>query len=172
MVQAHFEDLLEKGMYQVFLLACPATLPFSFGVHPWFVVSNGETVSRFGVGWQKSNPQKRFLFGTHHCADCRAYMHKDGRPPEEGIPVFPFFPSSPVWKGRVIGSIQGGTNSTAAQMVRVIQESLQIYPYAERYVLSGPNSNTYAQWVLDQFPDSGLVLPWNAIGKKYKARTV
>jgi hypothetical protein len=156
----------EKEMYRALLFACPATLPFSFAVHPWFVVSDGNTVSRFGVGWQKADSRKQFLFGTHHCTDCRAHMHKDDRPPEEGIAIFPFT-KSPVWRGRVFGSIEGDAHSTAARMVRVVQESLHTYPYAEQYSLSGPNSNTYVQWVLNHFPGSGLALPWNAIGKNY-----
>jgi len=161
------ERFIKKGMRQVFLLACPATLPFSFAIHPWFVVNDTKTVSRYGVGWHKSDPQKEFVFWGHHCTECRGYMHKDGRPPHEGIAIFPFA-ERPLWNGRIIGKVQGGKDSTAARMVNTIRESIRTYPYAEQYSLFGPNSNTYVQWILNQFPDSGLVLPWNSFGKNYK----
>lgn len=33
------------------------------------------------------------------------------------------------------------------------------------YKLTGPNSNTYTQWVLNKFPEWDIKLPWNAFGK-------
>ncbi len=53
-------------------------------------------------------------------------------------------------------------------MVECIENSPHNYPYCGHYSYIGPNSNTYVQWVLDAFPESGLKLPWNAFGKGFK----
>ena len=52
----------------------------------------------------------------------------------------------------------------AERVVAVIEHSAQQYPYRSCYFLLGPNSNTYAAWVLKR---SGwhLSLPATAIGK-------
>lgn len=54
-------------------------------------------------------------------------------------------------------------------MSEFIERSPDTYPHCNQYAFRGPNSNTYAQWVLNQFPESGFSLPWNAFGKGFKA---
>jgi|SRR3989344_4507836 len=46
-------------------------------------------------------------------------------------------------------------------------QGIEIFPYVEKYFLTGPNSNTYAQWILDNCPEFQVKLPWNAFGKSY-----
>lgn len=148
------EKLVNPDLYQVFLMTCPAFLPFSFASHPWFVVNRKGVVSRWAVGIRK--------FGAKR----EGYLNKGAFPPFQGLPLmFPF--RKPVWPGRVWGYIEGGEGSIAARMAERIEHSRD-YPFKARYNLFGPNSNTYAQWILDQFPEAGLKLPWNAIGKGYK----
>lgn len=36
----------------------------------------------------------------------------------------------------------------------------------QSYKLTGPNSNTYTQWILEKFPEWNIQLPWSAFGKK------
>ncbi len=73
-----------------------------------------------------------------------------------------------LWKAWLISSVEGDGHSVAARMADFIISSPQIYPYREKYSLAGPNSNTYVQWILNKFPESGMHLPWNAIGKNFK----
>lgn len=154
------DTVLQKDAYQVFLFTCPATLPFSFATHPWFVVNRKGTVSRYGVSWRavKNEESSR---GTY-----RGHLHLDSRSPEEGIGIFPFVERY-VWHGRILNSIEGDDGSLAQRMADFIEQSFTTYPYAERYSLFGPNSNTYVAWVLDRFPESGMRLPWNALGKNF-----
>lgn len=62
---------------------------------------------------------------------------------------------------RVLGELTG---PDAERVVAVIEHSAQQYPCRSRYFVLGPNSNTYAAWVLKR---SGwhLPLPATAIGK-------
>jgi len=167
MPRASVESLIKPDRYQVFLMACPATFPFTFATHPWLVINRKGIVSRHGVGYRQAPLAQRP--GLHSCtAGCAGHLHKDSRAPSEGIEVFPFF-VWPTWNGHVVASIEGGEGSVAARMVEVIAGSAQTYPYRHRYRFLGPNSNTYAAWALNQFPESGIRLPWNAFGKGYKA---
>ena len=71
------------------------------------------------------------------------------------------------WEGKLLGYIEGDENSTAKKVAEFIKNSKTIYPYCYKYSLRGPNSNTYAQWVLDNFPEFKVTLPKNSIGKNY-----
>ncbi|MEJ0053868.1 MAG: DUF3750 domain-containing protein [bacterium] len=161
-----FERLLEKDKYQVFLFACPAGMPASFATHPWFVVNRTGTISRYGISWRTAAQGDRPPFARHTCGKCVGHLHKDALPSAVGIEMF-FFIRGWMWESRLLGSVTGGEGSLAARMADVIERSLETYPYIERYSLIGPNSNTYPQWVVNQFPESGLRLPWNAFGKRY-----
>jgi hypothetical protein len=159
------EGLIDKDKYQVFLLVCPATLPFSFAVHPWFALNRKGIISWYGIGWRKARTGDE-VFWEHSCKECRGHLHVDTKHIGEGIAMFPFV-SWPLWPGRVLGFIEGGEGSLASEMLECVEQSIVAYPYTQTYRLRGPNSNTYVQWVLDQFPESGLRLPWNAFGKNY-----
>lgn len=52
----------------------------------------------------------------------------------------------------------------AARMAECIENSPNTYPNKDVYSLTSQNSNTY-QWVLDQFPEVQMKLPWNSFGK-------
>ena len=164
-----FLNLVKKDKYQVFLFVSRANLPFFFATHPWLVVNNKGTISRFGVAWEKSM-QPIVAFGELGPKGHWGHLYKNYFPPWQGIGVFPFSWRY-FWKGYLLQCIEGDENSTAKQIVEFVEKSGETYPYKENYSLLGPNSNTYVQWVLNHFPDSGLKLPWNAFGKKHlKAR--
>jgi hypothetical protein len=156
----NFERLLKNDKYQVFLLSSPPSIPLSFARHPWFVVNKKGAISRWEV---IADPGMYGLKsrGGHICVDAL--------PPWRGLRVLRSFSSwgyiTPV---TLHGTVEGGGGSSAERMAECIEHSPQTYPYCERYAYTGPNSNTYAQWVIDQFPDSGLKLPWNAFGKHFK----
>ena len=79
-----------------------------------------------------------------------------------------FFTDRYKWKNvRLLGVVEGGEGSLAARMATIIENSPQSYSCCEKYSITGPNSNTYAEWVLDRFPECGLRLPWNSFGKRW-----
>ena len=150
-----FEKLLNKDKYQVFLFTCKATVPFNFAVHPWLVVNRMGIVSRWEIFWQPSRSTQSW-----------GHLHKDFYPPFHGSEMF-FYSKKYFFKPHLAGVIEGDEGSVAQKMAEVIEHSPQTYPNCNYYRLRGPNSNTYVQWVLDQFSQSGLKLSWNAFGKGY-----
>ncbi len=153
MATTNIEKYIKKDTYQVFLLTCPANMPFSFAVHPWLVVNRLGTISR----WDVLMPQRKRDLSFGH-------LNKNLIPPFQGIEIFPFFQKY-LWSGKLVSVIEGDENSLAAQMAKFIEGSHENYPHKEKYSLLGPNSNTYVQWVLDHFPQADMCLPWNAFGK-------
>jgi hypothetical protein len=91
------------------------------------------------------------------------HLSENHFPPFSGIEVFPFFEKY-FWSGKLLGKIEG---EDAKRMASFIKNSPHTYSYNQRYHLTGPNSNTYAQWVLNAFPEFGVELPWNAFGKSF-----
>ena len=146
---------LDKNKFQIFLFVCPGNIPFNFAAHPWFVANEKGDISRWEV-----------LFRKVECETSWGHLYKNFFPPFQGIEAFPFLQKY-FWKGKLLGKIEG---DVAEQMAKFIKDSPKNYPYTARYFLSGPNSNTYAQWVLDKFPEFKVQLPWNAFGKNYKAK--
>lgn len=148
------ENLLKEDKYQVFLFACPTVMPFSFAVHPWFVVNNKGVVSRWGVS--QTLRRRKESWG---------YLNLNMLPPFQGVWVWPL--GKNFWKAKLLGVVEGDEDSLAQKMAEFIECSGETYPYSKTYSLTGPNSNTYVQWVIDQFPQSNLSLPWNSFGKNF-----
>lgn len=149
---------INKDEYQIFLFTCPTTFPLMFARHPWFVINRKGTISRWEIFWR---PKKEWE--THW-----GHIHKNFYTLAQGIPIF-FFSEKYVWKQvKPVGYLEGGENSIAQHMAEFIENSYKNYPERQRYSFFGPNSNSYAQWVLDKFPEAGLRLPWNCFGKNYK----
>ena len=152
-MEKRFETLLRPDLYQVFLFVVTATFPFSFAKNPWLVVNKKGIVSRWEVFWEPNRSKTSW-----------GHLHKDFYAPSDGIEMF-FFSKKQFKHGKLFGVAEGGENSIAQRMAEFIEHSPDTYPHCYRYSLKGPNSNTYAQWVLNQFPQSGLTLPWNSFGK-------
>ncbi|MFA7286167.1 MAG: DUF3750 domain-containing protein [Patescibacteria group bacterium] len=147
-----FDELIDNEKYQVFLFTSSGNIPFHFAAHPWFVINNRGLISRWEVLFRKMYHETN---GGH--------LYKNFFPLFQGIEVVHFSRKS-VWKAKLLGSIEG---DTAKKMVSFIENSYSTYPFRDRYFLTGPNSNTYPQWVLDHFPEFAVKLPWNAFGKNY-----
>lgn len=81
--------------------------------------------------------------------------------------MFPFL-NKWFWKGKLLGFVEGDEQSIASKMCGFIESSKENYKFCYNYSLIGPNSNTYVEWVLKNFPDSQLKLPWNSFGKRFK----
>lgn len=153
-----FDNLIKKDKYQIFIFACPASLPISFACHPWFVLNKKGDISRWEIMHKRDKINKNF-----------GYLHKNNRLPFKGFGVFyPF--SFFFWKAKLIGLLEGDENSKIPSIIEFIENSLQNYPYCFRYSFLGPNSNTYIQWVLNKFPEFNIKLNWRFIGKNYKIK--
>lgn len=153
-------SLVRPDRYQVFLMTSPASLPLSFARHPWFVINKKGMLSRWGVGWRPQQYGAEKQWG---------HVAENILPPFVGLRIF-YLSNRFLWKGSVASIVEGDEASLAAHMAAFIEQSPQTYPYRDAYSFFGPNSNTYVQWVLDAFPESGMRLPWNSFGKRYSSK--
>lgn len=143
---------IDTSKYQIFLCSSPGNLPFSFVPHHWFVINKLGSLSRWEV-----------LFRTITGKNVRGHLYKNFLPPFLGIEIVPFV-GKYFWPCGIIGCAE---SDVAKRMAEFIEKSPDDYQFCDHYFLTGPNSNTYVQWVLDNFPEFELKLPWNAIGKNY-----
>ncbi|MFA6257168.1 MAG: DUF3750 domain-containing protein [Candidatus Paceibacterota bacterium] len=72
------------------------------------------------------------------------------------------------FKAKLLSQIEGDEKSIARLMADFIENSPNTYAHRDVYHFVGPNSNTYAAWVLRNFPEFKAALPRNAFGKNYK----
>lgn len=149
----NFENLIRPDTYQVFLFGCPGNMPFSFALHPWFVINDRGVISRWEV-----------LFRKGACKTSWGHVYQDFFPPFSGIEVVPSLRWI-LWGAKLVGSVEG---EIAKRVAMLIWSAPEMYPFRDRYSLLGPNSNTFAQWVLNAFPEFGVSLPWNAFGNNYR----
>lgn len=123
-----------------------ASLPSVLGLfasHYWFVVFDGAKAQRWEV-WQTKNAGGRAV----------GHVHCDLKPPDAGVGGGPM---------RVAAE---WTGEEAERLKRVLDRT-EAYPFCQRYhYWPGPNSNTYAAWVLKQ---AGIEhpLPRHAIGRRF-----
>lgn len=123
-----------------------APLPFigALAVHYWFVVFDGGACHRWEV-WQTKNAGGRSI----------GHLHCDLKPPDAGVGGGPAHIAAE-WQGEQARSIAA-----------VLQKASE-YPHCQRYrYWPGPNSNTFAAWVLRE---AGMQQPLDrrAIGCKYR----
>ena len=154
--QKDYPGLIDNDKYQVFLFESPIFSPLIFAGHSWFVLNNKGEISRWEIGYNYFNAPSK--------TDCE-YIFKNWKPLFQGIGFFPFGIGKVFNKSELLGKIEG---NEAKKMIDFIYNSPNTYSYCNKYRLWGPNSNTYIQWVLNNFPESGLKLPHNAYGKDYK----
>lgn len=148
-----FSNLVDREKYQVFLFVCPASVPFNFGAHPWFVINKLGEISRWEILFRKVKNKTEW-----------GHLYKNYFPPFQGIEVIPFYEKY-FWSGELLGKVEG---EEATRIIEFLENSPATYPYKDKFFLSGPNSNTYVQWVLNKFPDLLVKLPWNSFGKDFK----
>lgn len=140
--------------------------PLWFVVHTHIVVEHNSVASRFEVLGRTplAKPAKVV----------QGYLYRNVLPPEIGLYILYATSATsgigPRWKTQKCGTVVGGENSVAHKMHKFFEEgTVKRYPYINTYNMTkGPNSNTFTQWVVDQFPDARLKLPMSAWGKNYK----
>ena len=154
------KNYIKNDDYQVFLFVGPVPIPFSFAKHHWFVINKKGDLSRWEVVWRQSR-----------CKTSWGYLHKNLYPPLQGIEKF-LFSDKYFWKNSfLLGVIEGDEHSPAKDMAEFIENSPNIYPYCYQYSFIGTNSNSYAQWVLNNFPQVNFKLRWNSFGKRKAPKT-
>lgn len=125
-----------------------AALPSLLGLiasHYWFVVFDGDEIHRWEV-WQTQNAGGRSI----------GHVHCDLKPPDAGVGGGPARLAA-AWSG-----------AEAARLKQVLERAASTYPFCHRYFYwPGPNSNTFAAWVLRE-AGVGHALPPRAIGRGYR----
>ena len=122
----------------------PSVLRF-LAVHYWFVVYDDTGCHRWEV-WQTKNAGGRSI----------GHVHCDLKPPNEGVGGGPARTAA-VWTGE------------EARRLKQVLESAERYPFCHRYrYWPGPNSNTFAAWVLRKAGIAQPLVPM-ALGKRYPA---
>lgn len=139
----------------VSLYICPGNIPCNVGTHSWFVINKGSTFARWEI-----------LFRKMDHPPCWGHLYKDYFTPQQGIEIIPytnwFF-----WKPHLLGKTEG---IVAKKLASLIERSPTTYPLCNTFFITGPNSNTYIQWILNQVPEFTVKLPWNAFGKNYPVK--
>ena len=159
MNEKEFQKLIKKDKYQVFLFSSQLPYPLNFIIHTWFVTSNKGKISRWEI-WQSKNK----------CKTSWNHLHLNLFPTSEGMRKS-YFTSKYIYNSTLINKIEGNKNSTAHKMLNLIEKESKNYPYNNKYFpFPGPNSNTFTQWIIDQFPKANFKLPKNALGKKYEIK--
>ena len=126
-----------------------ATLPPPLGIiaaHYWFTVSDLRSgrCDRWEV-WQTPNAG----------GVCFGHLHCNLQPPDAGVGGGPAIVAAE-WTGE-----------EALRLFSVLSQATNVYPYCDYYrAWPGPNSNTFAAWVLRR-AGVGFPLPWKAQGKNY-----
>jgi len=152
-------------MYEVTLCVSKASLPASFCTHSFILTTDGDTVNR----WEVLDPRVTESHTSNYCGR----IFKNFTASTVGLPVLPIpltWKSALNWRVQKITTLCGGENSVAAQLYHFIEheDGLRQYPHVHTYnMLLGPNSNTFVQWFIEQFPEANWKLPWNAWGKSY-----
>jgi len=156
MNKEEFSELINRNKYQVFLFSSPVPYPLNFAVHTWFVVNLKGKISRWEFGRFKESPHKNGIG-----------VLKNFFEPTKGMNKY-FWKSHPRFSSKLIDFIEGADDSVAKDLSEFIEKFSNSYPLKEKYILTGPNSNTFVQWVLDKYSEANIKLPFNAIGKRYK----
>lgn len=152
--------------YAITIYSSPLFFPLWFVVHTHIVVARNGVTSRFEVlGRTPLARREKLLHG---------YLYKNVLPPEAGLYVICATSATsgigPRWKTKKCSAVTGGENSVAHRIYEFFEtDGVNKCPYIENYnMVRGPNSNTFTQWVTNQFPEAQLKLPINAWGKAYR----
>ena len=155
------DKLIKKDKYQVFIFTSLCSFPVTFARHAWFVVNNKGVISRWEIIYRRNLSKESW-----------GHLYKNLLPFSKGMEWF--HPSSGRrWNGRLLEVVEGDESSIARKMAEFIENSKETYPYNYKYhLVIGPNSNAYARWVLNHFPELKIKLPWNCFGKNYKKKSI
>lgn len=169
MDEKEFKKLIKKDRYQVFLFRTPLSQPLTWSKHCYFVVNDKGKIKRYEVIYWINKKTKRYLYVNYLPSwigfekSWKGYLGLIGiRHPVKLKDRF---------RSDLVLFIEGSRDSVAEKMIRFIEKTPKTYPFTKKYLFfPGPNSNTFIQWIINRFPESGFKLPWNAFGKGYAKR--
>jgi Protein of unknown function (DUF3750) len=155
----------EHPEYTVTIYSSRLFFPIWFAVHTHIVVEHNGVANRYDIFSRTPVSEETQIEG---------YLRKNVLPPKTGL--FMAWPGNakkgygPRWGTKACGTILGGEQSVAHRMYDFFEHGVvKEYPHLHVYkIMNGPNSNTFTQWVLNQFPEAELKLPFIAWGKRYK----
>jgi hypothetical protein len=150
-----FQKIVDKEKYQIFLFVCPCSVPLNFALHSWFVTNKKGSLSRWEV-----------LYRKNVCATSWGHLHLNFTSPSKGLEIFDFS-SKFFWKSKLIGSVSGDEDSYVKRMIDAIEKTKDDPIPCYEYSLTGRNSNTFTQSIIDQFLEFNIKLPWNCFGRNY-----
>lgn len=168
MQKEDFEKLVKKETYQIFLFTCSCPFPIQFAKHSWFVINKKGKLTRWEVvseGLEKDGAEFEEDVSGANSKEGSTFIHKNFLPPTIAFRKY-YWSNRKRGESELAGFIEG---KHAKEMIEFIEKNAKKYPFKKEYrYYPGPNSNTFVQWVLNNFPNSGLELPPKAIGKEYK----
>ena len=147
MNKEEFVKLIDKKKYQVFLFSSPVPIPFNFSVHTWFVINLKGEIRRWEFGRFRGSPHKN---GVGLLVN---FFQET-----EGMNIY-FWKTEPRFNSKLIDFIEGEEDSIANRLAHYIEKYSKTYPRKTKYLLTGPNSNTFMQWILNKFPEANMKLP-------------
>ncbi len=145
-------------MYSITIYTSPIYLPLSFASHTWIEINSPE------YGHERLEVHSIINKKTGN------YFYLNSKKPGEGMSLLAIpgiWRSKKYFKSTVLYQEEGVQTK---EVVFAIHESINKYPYLNKYrATPGPNSNTFTQWIIDNFlDDKNIKLPFNAFGKKFK----
>src|SRR4051812_4126690 len=99
--------------YKASLYTSRAHMPFGFASHSWWVTNNNGVESRWEI-----------LFRKNVATTSWNHLQKNYLPPAVGIEIIPYWLKY-LWKGELLGILEGDEGSLAEEMVRFIENSPQ-----------------------------------------------
>ncbi len=156
MNKIELSKLVDNNKYQVFLFSSPVPIPLNIFVHTWFVINFKGKIRRWEFGRFRGSPYKNGVG-----------VLKNFFEETEGMNIY-FWKRNPRFNSKLVDFIEGDDNSVANALAKYIEEYSNTYPLKTKYSMTGPNSNSFMQWILNKFPKVNMKLPRNAIGKGYK----
>jgi hypothetical protein len=162
---------MDSDDYEVSVYSSKLGIPFSFVAHTHIVTKHAGMQHRYDVFMPVTVPDTvKPYIGT---------IYKNLLPPNIGFLVL-FRKNYWLrtdhnklrWKTHSHSSVVGATGSPAYKLFQFIETGgLKSYPNQNQYnFILGPNSNSFTQWVVNQFPECNLSLPFNAWGKGYQKK--
>jgi hypothetical protein len=151
---------IDKTKYQLFICVSPTSFPLLGFLHAYIVANEIGSITRWDV-WHIKN----------RVDASEGYVHENTFKPWIGLSIFYGMSLSNNrlrWPINIVSVISGEKNSLAYDMCKFINNKTYLYPIKDYYSFVGPNSNTFVQWFLEQFPESQIKLPFRAFGKSYK----
>jgi hypothetical protein len=125
----------------------PLPLIGALAVHYWFVVRDESGRAERWEVWQTPDAGGTSI----------GHVHRDLKPPDAGVGGGPMRLAAR-WDG------------AAGKRIHEVLQRIDAYPHCHRYrYWPGPNSNTFAAWVLRE---AGIeyAFPWRALGARFLRR--